>query len=327
MALMRAEIREFVEADIDEAGRLLADRHRRHRDQRPLLSPRFEDPGLAVEELRAAWAADGSSGAVAVQEGRMTAYLLGAPKQAGTWGPNVWVESAGQAVAADVAAEAIRDLYAVAATRWVAEGRTAQYVVVPSSDADLVAAWFRLCFGHQQTHALRRPLESTPPSPPGVTVRPAERDDIPVLAQLDLALPQHQGLAPCFSSGHLFSYEESVQEWESEWGNPDFPTFVAELDGRVAGYTVVCSVTQSSGNSGLIRPDNAGYFALAAVLPEARGRGVGRAVAEAALAWAAKQGFDVVATDWRQTNLLSSRAWPALGYQDTFWRLHRTVGH
>ena len=37
--------------------------------------------------------------------------------------------------------------------------------------------------------------------PPGVVVRRAERSDIPVLAQLDLALPQHQVLAPTFSPG------------------------------------------------------------------------------------------------------------------------------
>jgi hypothetical protein len=34
-----------------------------------------------------------------------------------------------------------------------------------------------------------------------------------------------------------------------------------------------------------------------------------------------------VATDWRQTNLLSSRTWAALGFVPTFLRLHRTVGY
>ena len=30
---------------------------------------------------------------------------------------------------------------------------------------------------------------------------------------------------------------------------------------------------------------------------------------------------------WRETNLLSSRAWRGLGYRDTFTRVHRLVGH
>jgi hypothetical protein len=45
------------------------------------------------------------------------------------------------------------------------------------------------------------------------------------------------------------------------------------------------------------------------------------------LAWAGEQGFGSVVTDWRVTNLLSSRAWPALGFEETFLRVHRLVGH
>ena len=41
----------------------------------------------------------------------------------------------------------------------------------------------------------------------------------------------------------------------------------------------------------------------------------------------AQAGFPSIASDWRVTNLLSSRAWPALGFRDTFMRLHRAVGH
>jgi hypothetical protein len=34
-----------------------------------------------------------------------------------------------------------------------------------------------------------------------------------------------------------------------------------------------------------------------------------------------------VATDWRVTNLLSSRTWPRLGFVESFVRLHRLVGY
>ncbi|QNN53122.1 GNAT family N-acetyltransferase [Nocardioides mesophilus] len=322
---MRAEIRELDESDLEAAGQLLAQRHRRHRERQPLLSPRFEDPETATEELRGVWASKDASGTVALAGGELVGYLLGVPKDSPVWGPNVWVEPAGQAVTGDP--ELMRDLYAAAATRWVEEGRTAQYVLVPATDPGLVAAWFRLGFGHQQTHAVRRPLDREPAVAPGVRLRLAVRDDIPVLARLDVALPEHQGLAPCFSSGETGTVEEAAQEWEEDWENPDFTTYVAELDGTVVGSAVLCSISQSSGNTSLIRPDDCGYFAFAAVMPEARGRGVGRALGELGLSWAGREGYAVVATDWRQTNLLSSRAWPALGYEDTFWRLHRTVGY
>lgn len=32
-----------------------------------------------------------------------------------------------------------------------------------------------------------------------------------------------------------------------------------------------------------------------------------------------------VVTDWRMTNLSASRAWPALGFRPTFFRLHRAI--
>ena len=63
------------------------------------------------------------------------------------------------------------------------------------------------------------------------------------------------------------------------------------------------------------------------MLPEARGLGAGRALGEAVSAWAADEGYPSIVTDWRETNLLSSRAWRGLGYRDTFTRVHRLVGH
>jgi hypothetical protein len=54
---------------------------------------------------------------------------------------------------------------------------------------------------------------------------------------------------------------------------------------------------------------------------------VGRALGEATLDWMHRTGFTCAVTDWRATNLLSSRAWPALGYRPTFLRLLRRVGY
>lgn len=322
--MSRLEILTFDESHLPDAGRLLAERHRRHRLAEPLLPQRHEDPSVAEAEVAVALRTPDASGAVAVRDGRVVGYLLGAPKAGGAWGPNVWVESAGQAV---VQAEDVRDLYAAAATRWVAEGYTAHYVLVPAHDAALVDAWFRLAFGHQHTHALRDVPSAPAPAPPHVAVRRAVRADIPVLARLDLELPLHQGLAPTFSAGELGSYEESLQEWEEDFDDPAFATFVAEYDGRVIGSAVGCPLEKSSTHTGLARPENAGFLGFAAVFPDARGLGAGRALGEAVLDWSAHQQHSCVVTDWRAPNLLSSRAWPALGFRPTFLRLHRLLGH
>ena len=133
--------------------------------------------------------------------------------------------------------------------------------------------------------------------------------------------------SPTFSSLQFGTVEDSLAEWEEDFDDPDYVTFVAERDGAVIGTAIGCALEKSSSNAGLIRPDHAGFLNIAVVSPTARGHGVGRALGQAVLDWCAETGFDCVATDWRTTNLLSSRAWPALGFVPTFFRLHRTIGY
>ena len=84
-------------------------------------------------------------------------------------------------------------------------------------------------------------------------------------------------------------------------------------------------MTVSGSNKGILRPDDAGFLGFAAVLPEARGAGIGKVLGTTVLDWAAAEGYGAVVTDWRATNLLSSRTWPKLGWRPTFYRLHRAI--
>ena len=321
--MSRHVIRPFEEADLPAAASLLAQRHKEHRKRHPLLPADYEDDRLALVEVTAVWESESASGAVLTEGGEVTGYLLAAPKPSPVWGPNIWVESAGHAVGEP---EHIRDLYAAAATKWVDDGRIAHYVLVPD-DAELIDAWFRLGFGSQHAHAIR-PAPSAPVSPPSdLVVRRAVRDDIAVLAELDLALPQHQGLSPVFSAGEIPTLEEALADWNESIDDQDYATFVAEYNGQVIGSSIGCSLEKSSSHSGLAQPDNAGFLGFAAVLPAARGLGAGRALGEAVLQWSADTGYTSVVTDWRVTNLLSSRTWPRLGFRQTFHRLHRLIGY
>ncbi|MFN0155399.1 MAG: GNAT family N-acetyltransferase, partial [Gaiella sp.] len=81
----------------------------------------------------------------------------------------------------------------------------------------------------------------------------------------------------------------------------------------------------SSLHRGLCAPENCGLLGFAAVLPEARGHGLGRALGEAVGHWAREAGFAGLVTDWRTTNLLSSSTWPRLGYRISFERMHRSL--
>jgi GNAT superfamily N-acetyltransferase len=316
-------IEPFVAAHLDGAALLLAERHRAQRRVEPGLDPAYEDAARVRDEIEALHAAEGASGVAAIAGGAVEGYLLGVPRDS-SWGPNVWVEAAGHAVAR---AELARDLYAVAAERWVAEGRTSHYALVPATDPALVDAWFRLGFGHQHVHAIQETprARSRREAVPGLEARRARRDDLDELARLDVALPEHQARAPVFSRLPLPDVDEVRAEYEADFDDPRFATFVVEQDGAVVGSAIGCAIEVSSSHTGLARPAGAAFLGFASVLPSARGGGAGRALGEAILEWAREGGYPTVVTDWRMTNLLASRAWPALGFRPTFYRLFRAI--
>jgi GNAT superfamily N-acetyltransferase len=319
------EIRPFASSDLGAAATLLAERHRRHRAAEPAMDPAYEVPAAARAQIEALLADTTASAWVAARGSRVVGFLVGVAKPDLTWGPNVWVEAPGHA-AED--AEVIHFLYATAAAQWVGEGRTNHHVLVPATDADLVDAWFRLDFGQQHLHAVRE----APPASFGVvprtemTIRLALPGDIEPLVELERALPLHLAGSPVFSRLPVSPREEIVAELESDLVDPTYHFLVAEHEGRVIGTAIGCSLEVSKGATGLNRPPSAGYLAYAAVLPEARGLGAGRALGDAVLVWSRDAGYDWIATDWRSTNLEADRAWLGMGFRPTFRRLHRIIG-
>ncbi len=309
----------FSEAHLDAAGELLAARHRRHRQAEPLLPSRYEEPAAARQEIEALLLADGASGAVAIQSGRVVGYLLGMRKEEATWGPNVWVEAAGHAAEEP---ETIRDLYGAAASRWVDDGRTRHYVLVPATDQAHVRAWFRVGFGQQHAAAIR---ELTPVAWPD-GARPAEPRDVEGMVEVAPTLGEHQLLSPVFSQrAPTETPEELRAEIGDDLANESIGSVVAEVDGRIVGNFVVVPVEMSSAHTSLARPDGAAHLGYAATLPEVRGSGAGLALTQASFAWAYERGYRMMVTDWRVTNLLSSRFWPKRGFRETFLRLYRSI--
>ena len=312
------EIQPFTEEHLDDAARLLEARHSGHRAAEPLLPEKIDFRA----ELDSLGSSDDASGVVALKGGRLVGYLLGVRRDDGIWGPNVWIELAGHAA---VEPEIVRDLYAAAAGNWVEDGRHRHYVLVPASDADLVNAWFRLSFGAQHAAGIQETPEALNSAPSRVEVRPARADDVDAAVALDWVLPQHQERSPVFSAGPQWSEEELRKEFLEDIANPEIGLFIAELAGKPVGLLAMVSAEKSSMHSSLARPERAALLAFAATLPEARGSGAGLALTNAGLAWAREQGYPVVVTDWRETNLLSSRFWPKRGFRRTFLRLYRSI--
>jgi GNAT superfamily N-acetyltransferase len=309
---------------LDAAAELLADRHRRHRLDWPALNPAYEEAGGVRPLIAALLEREGASGSITLGDGRAVAYVLGTPRDA-KWGANVWVEDAGSAGSDP---EAIRVAYADAAARWVEAGLTHHYAAVPATDTASVDAWFRLSFGVQHIHALRElPPADFVARAGSLVVRPAERHDVDAIVALEPILPTHSGQSPVFSAViSRMTPEAARADVEEEIEDARLAPYVAELDGRIVGTATFCSLEMSDGNTPLMRPASAGFLAYAAVAPDARGLGAGRALGDACLVWARDNGYEWVSVDWRSTNLEADRTWRAAGFQPTFYRLFRRIG-
>jgi ribosomal protein S18 acetylase RimI-like enzyme len=304
------EIRPFEAADVPAAGALLTERQERHRAAEPLLGT-VGDAEAAVEH---AWEKKGTSGAVAVQGGDVVGYLVGSMSENEWWDRHVWVGLAGHA-ARDPGA--VRDLYRLAAARWVDDGARLHVALVPAVP-ELAEPWFRLAFAHMQAHGIRE--SGSARSGAGIVVRPGSIDDLRAAPPLVTEIWEHHTEAPTFTGLTVPPMEVFMADWEETLESADVAYFVAELDGRVAGHLLL-----EAEEPDLARPPGSIYLAVAATLPEVRGRGVGVALTEHALGWAAENGYTAVHTDWRVANLESSRFWPRRGFRETFYRLARRV--
>jgi ribosomal protein S18 acetylase RimI-like enzyme len=302
-------IRAFGDGDLDEAAALLERRHRRQLAAEPLL-PATPDFRAGIEALQLS---DGAAGAIA--DG---GFVVGASRDDPVWGPNIWIESAGHAVDEP---ELLRDLYASLAGDWIERGLKAHYAIVPATDAALVDAWFRLGFGAQQAHGIVEIADVAWPS----SVREAREDDVEALVELAPLLTEHQHLSPVFGPARRWSDDDIRKEVLEDLAREDVGNLVVEVDGRLVANFVVCSIELASGHAGLARPPGAAYLAFAITRPDARGTGAGVALTDACFAWARERGYTAMVTDWRVTNLLSSRFWPKRGFRTSFLRLHRLL--
>ena len=308
--MARLEIVPFADVHLDGAASLLAERHARHRAAEPLLT---ELTG-AGEHVEREWRTDGASGAAALEDGELVGFLIG-QKRDDAIGPHVWSHLAGHAVRTP---ETVRDLYRLASARWVEEGITRHFVFVPALP-DLIEPWFRLSFGASAALAIRE-TGSEPAPVSDVTVRPSTPDDLEQVAAFDRLLGQHLAAPPSFGGLPVPVLREYVEEWRNIWNEDEFTHFVAERDGRIVGHTLLYRRPPD-----LRVPAESIDLADAATDPDARGSGAGLALTAHVLRWAKENGYPVMTTDWRMTNLEASRFWPRRGFRETFLRLYRSI--
>jgi GNAT superfamily N-acetyltransferase len=304
------DIQPLAEEHLGAAADLLRRRHERHRSAEPLLA---EADAQAV--IREALGRDGAAGLAAVRDGTVAGYLIGRPAQDQVWPAHAFVDKAGHA--ADDP-EVVRDLYQALAGQWAEAGIDMHLARVPATGEDL-DPWYRLGFAQMQVDAIRQPGGRTVPPPDGITIRRGGPDDIEAIVETQSTLIwEHQRGTPVFTGIAVPGREQMRGAW-SEW-EPDDVLFVAERDGTMVGHSLFYPAAAELGI-----PKRSVRLASSAVVPQERGTGVGLALAQRGMAWAAEAGYAAVTTDWRVTNLLASRFWPARGFRPTFVRMMRLI--
>jgi hypothetical protein len=170
----------------------------------------------------------------------MAGYLIGTHRDEPIWGPNGWVELAGHAVAEP---EDVRDLYAAVAQRWVDEGRTRHFALVPAGDPELLGAWFRLV---RPAAGLRHPRGRSDAGWPA-GVRLAEPRDVDALVESAPLLQEHQERAPTFAFRLAPDDPAELRaDVENDVASDEIGCLVAEVGGRIVGCIVVCAVEMST---------------------------------------------------------------------------------
>jgi GNAT superfamily N-acetyltransferase len=138
-------------------------------------------------------------------------------------------------------------------------------------------------------------------------IRPATSEDIPAIQSLYRFLDQH----------HVALYPEVFQPLETDarpatliqsWlDNPEATYLVAEIDGAVVGFLNVRKM--NSPDTPIFQPRAWAHVENAVVATAHQGKGLGKALFEAAIVWAKAQGL----------NRMQTQVWSANGPAHAFY--------
>jgi GNAT superfamily N-acetyltransferase len=254
---------------------------------------------------------------VALDDGDVLAFICAIEQSSSPWPPSYWVDFDMHAARST---DAYRELYAVAATGWVEQGRIDHYAIAPPLD-DVVAAWFGLGFGLEQVHGIRALADVAPRREHDrASIRRATPEDLPLLEHLLDVIDRHQRRSPVFGV-NVLTPDELHDGHRDLLARLDCYYWLALVDDRAAGFAAFVPLEAKAP----FLPDATIELQVAAVADDRRGTGIGSALASAGLRHARDVGFEYCIADWRSANLASSRTWTRWSFRPWAYRLHRAI--
>jgi GNAT superfamily N-acetyltransferase len=310
----------FEHSHLEAAADLLARRQAWLREGDPSLPETFARSDSTRPLLEGLLNGAEAHGVAGLLDGRLVAFLVGSPRYEPVWNRAVWSPIEGSAVEPDADRDIIRDLYAAWAPHWIERGIFLHYVHAPAADGALLDAWFALNFGKMQAHATRDLGAVDGGVARGFEIRPIGPEQAHLVAPLYDLIARHQLETPTYAVTLPERYDAFPADYAEDIADPG-SRYWAVFDGDrplgLAGF--------GDAHPGVMVPEGAWELGVAMTAPEARGRGVQRALLSVGFEAAREAGATHTITDWRTANLLSSRTWPKLGYRPTHVRLHRAI--
>jgi GNAT superfamily N-acetyltransferase len=326
--MRRYAIRSYDQGDAEAVASLLTRARRARRQAFPLLPPGLDDKESAERIVASKGAGPAASGSVCPgsialgEDGSLEGFLFVERKEDDIWGPSLRADANGWGLKSGD--EVLPELYAAAFGTAGDEAREHR-VLCPASDKAGLAAWFELGFGMEQAYAMARLEElevGRAPTTGDFEIRragPGDEESLEVLSSLiaeaQAGPPVWAGAPAAYLAGLRKGFAALASEVDAivllafrgakpvgyqAW----FPGAGDPLDGPVAGEI---------------------ELAVAATIPEERGRGLGLALTAQGVAQARAAGYTTCLVDWRTANPLSSSFWKARGFRPFLYRLTRRL--
>lgn len=314
----------FENTHIDEAASLLAIRHMYERNSNhPELPSKFEAVEYAKKAIEVLFNDKNNFGIAAMSNSKLIGYMIGSIHTDKNRERHTWIKYAGTAIAKNASVELYRELYAEFAKKMVEHGSFNHYVMVPSGNKLALDAWLHLGFAYEQVHGIRDLSISVDKVNEDVQIRIANKEDDKKIRQLATVIMEHQAKSPVFAPGFI-EEREDYQEGYAELIDDETATlWLAIVQDEIVGFQVFDRALTSDEN--LLTPESCISLVVGATIETSRGKGVSTTLLHHGLKFAKEEGYKFCETDWRITNLESSRFWSKNGFKPIAYRLTRKI--
>ncbi|MEM6289330.1 MAG: GNAT family N-acetyltransferase [Bacteroidota bacterium] len=312
------EVVAVEQGELGEIAHLIARQYEDARAGSSVVPAALADPAAAETQLRRLLGA-GHHGRVAVASGEPVGVLVGHAE-----GEVAELPAAGFALDPSLAdpAQVLADLYGELAPDLLERGATRHYLSHLDTPGVLRAV-SELGFGRISTCAIR-PIEA--PAPPrrratDVVVREGTAGDLDTVVRLCREEIDHRYVPPIYTprptrEPTTEELVESHRKLEVDGG--------AHLIASVEGTDVGVLTLEPTGAAPGLCPDDQPFIGETATVAGARGRGIGGALVEAAVGWAAGHGHAGVTVSFQPSSRVSRRFWLGAGFVPTgYWTVRR----